>query len=169
MAVPAHEATTRHLGAAYPFAAEPGLGTAGALVGRDLLGGLFCYDPFLLYREAAITNPNMVVFGQIGRGKSAFVKTYLWRQAVFGRKAWVVDPKGEYGALARAFGTRPMSLRPGGSIRLNPLDSPALAAGVPEREVRAGVRSCSPRSLLRASAVSCFPPNVPPSSWLWPR
>jgi hypothetical protein len=135
MAVPAHEATTRHLGAAYPFAAERGLGTAGVLVGRDLLGGPFCYDPFLLYGEAAITNPNMVVFGQIGRGKSAFVKTYLWRQAVFGRKAWVVDPKGEYGALARAFGTRPMSLRPGGSIRLNPLDSPAMAAGVPEREV----------------------------------
>jgi hypothetical protein len=135
MAVPAHEATTRHLGAAYPFAAEPGLGTEGALVGRDLLGGPFCYDPFLLYREGEITNPNMVVFGQIGRGKSAFVKTYLWRQAVFGRKAWVVDPKGEYGALARAFGTRPVSLRPGGSIRLNPLDSPGMADGVPEREV----------------------------------
>jgi len=35
----------------------------------------------------------MVVFGQIGRGKSAFVKTFLWRQAVFGRRAWVVDPR----------------------------------------------------------------------------
>jgi hypothetical protein len=62
------------------------------------------------------------VFGQIGRGKSAFVKTFLWRQAVFGRRAWVVDPKGEYGDLADAWGVRPVALRPGGAIRLNPLD-----------------------------------------------
>ena len=64
----------------------------------------------------------MIVFGQIGRGKSAFVKTYLWRQAVFGRRAWVVDPKGEYRPLAAAWGARPVALRPGGSVRLNPLD-----------------------------------------------
>ncbi|MGD0321139.1 MAG: ATP-binding protein [Acidimicrobiales bacterium] len=128
MGVPAHETTTRHLGAAYPFAAEPGLGATGVFVGRDLFGGSFCFDPFVLYRRGVITNPNVVVFGQIGRGKSAFVKTYLWREAVFGRRAWVVDPKGEYAPLARAWGTEPLSLRPGGSIRLNPLDAPAVTA-----------------------------------------
>ncbi|MGH9017566.1 MAG: ATP-binding protein, partial [Acidimicrobiales bacterium] len=79
---------------------------------------------FELYRRGLLTNPNMVVFGQIGRGKSAFVKTYLWRQAVFGRRSWVVDPKGEYGALARAWGIEPVTLRPGGAVRLNPLDAP---------------------------------------------
>jgi len=124
MTVPAHHATTRHLGAAYPFASETGLGGRGVLIGRDLLGAAFVYDPFELYRAGVLTNPNMVVFGQIGRGKSAFVKTYLWRQAVFGRRAWVVDPKGEYGALARAWGTRPIALRPGSGVRLNPLDAP---------------------------------------------
>ena len=36
--------------------------------------------------SGVVTNPNMVVFGQIGRGKSSFVKSYLWRQAVFGRQ-----------------------------------------------------------------------------------
>ncbi len=124
MPVPAHQATTRHLGAAYPFAAEPGLGGEGVLVGRDLLGGAFVYDPFVLYRNGVLTNPNMVVFGKIGRGKSAFVKSYLWRQAIFGRRAWGVDPKGEYTSLARAWGGEPLSLRPGGSLRLNPLDAP---------------------------------------------
>ena len=94
-------ATTRHLCAAYPLVAEAGLGHAGVLIGRDVLGGSFVYDPFALYRAGVVTNPNMVVFGQIGRGKSSFVKSYLWRQAVFGRSAWVVDPKGEYGPLAR--------------------------------------------------------------------
>ena len=78
-----------------------------------------------------MTNPNMVVFGQIGRGKSSFVKSYLWRQAVFGRQAWVVDPKGEYGPLARAWGVRPVALYPGGSVRLNPLDTrPAVGPGL---------------------------------------
>ena len=79
------------------------------LIGHDLLGGSFVYDPFELYAQGVVTNPNMIVFGQIGRGKSAFVKTYLWRQAVFGRRAWVVDPKGEYGALAAAWGVRPVA------------------------------------------------------------
>jgi hypothetical protein len=130
MGIASHEATTRHLGAVYPFVAEPGLGHgAGVLVGRDLLGATFAYDPFDLYRRGVLTNPNMVVIGQIGRGKSAFVKTYLWRQTVFGRRAWVVDPKGEYGALARAWGVEPVALRPGGSIRLNPLDAVPSAMG----------------------------------------
>lgn len=120
--VPAHQVTTRNLGAAYPLVAEGGLGHRGVLVGQDLLGGSFVYDPFELYAQGVVSNPNMIVFGQIGRGKSAFVKTYLWRQAVFGRRAWVVDPKGEYAALADAWGVRPIALRPGGRVRLNPLD-----------------------------------------------
>jgi hypothetical protein len=120
--VPAHQVTTRHLGAAYPLLTEAGLGHKGVLVGRDMLGGSFVHDPFELYAAGLINSPNMIVFGQIGRGKSAFVKTYIWRQAVFGRRAWVVDPKGEYRALTAAWGTRPVALRPGGSVRLNPLD-----------------------------------------------
>jgi hypothetical protein len=55
MGVPAHQATTRHLGAAYPFASEAGLGGRGVLIGRDLLGGAFVYDPFELYRGGALT------------------------------------------------------------------------------------------------------------------
>ena len=120
--VPAHQVTTRNLGAAYPFIAEAGLGQRGVVIGDDLLGGSFVFDPFELYAAGVVSNPNMVVFGQIGRGKSAFVKSFLWRQAVFGRRAWVVDPKGEYGDLADAWGVRPVALRPGGAIRLNPLD-----------------------------------------------
>jgi len=120
--VPAHAVTTRNLGAAYPLVAEAGLGNRGVLIGHDLLGGSFVFDPFELYRAGAVSNPNMIVFGQIGRGKSALLKTYLWRQAVFGRRAWVVDPKGEYAGLAELWGIRPVALRPGGAVRLNPLD-----------------------------------------------
>jgi hypothetical protein len=128
MRFPAHEVTSRHLGSAYPFMVDPGLTDRGVLVGRDLVGGSFYFDPFLLYAQGALTNPNVVVFGQIGRGKSAFVKTYLWRQLVFGRRAWVIDPKGEYGELATAMGVEQLFLRPGGNLRLNPLDAPPTVA-----------------------------------------
>jgi type IV secretory pathway VirB4 component len=124
--LPAHEATTAQLGAVYPCVATRQLPAKGVLVGRDVFGGSFVHDPFELYRAGAITNPNMLVLGQIGRGKSTFVKTYLLRQAAFGRRIVVLDPKGEYGPFARALGAEPVTLRPGGSVRLNPL---AMADG----------------------------------------
>ena len=71
----AHRVTTAQLGAAYPFVSEGGLGGRGVLIGRDLLGGSFTYDPFDLYAKGALTNPNMVVIGQIGRGKSSVAGT----------------------------------------------------------------------------------------------
>jgi hypothetical protein len=147
--VPAHQVTTRNLGAAYPFIAEVGLGQRGVVIGDDLLGGSFVFDPFELYAQGVVSNPNMVVFGQIGRGKSAFVKTFLWRQAVFGRRAWVVDPKGEYGDLAAAWGVRPVALRPGGSIRLNPLD-----AG-PDHELLEGPGGTARRQMELLSSLAC--------------
>jgi hypothetical protein len=121
---PAHRATTAHLQAAYPFVAEGGLGERGVYIGRDLFGGAFVYDAWELYRAGVLTNPNMIVLGQIGRGKSSFVKALVWRQQVFGRQAWVVDPKGEYGPLAEASGATTLRIAPGGSVRLNPLQTP---------------------------------------------
>jgi hypothetical protein len=129
---PAHRATTATLQAAYPFVAGGGLGARGVYVGRDLHGGSFCFDPWELYRLGILTNPNMIVVGQIGRGKSTFVKTFVLRQMVFGRQAWIVDPKGEYGALAEACGVTPLRVAPDGPVRLNPLDTGPVAAGEPD-------------------------------------
>jgi hypothetical protein len=152
--VPAHHVTTRNLGAAYPFIAEAGLGQRGVVIGDDLLGGSFVFDPFELYSQGVVSNPNMVVFGQIGRGKSAFVKSFLWRQAVFGRRAWVVDPKGEYGDLAAAWGVRPVALRPGGAVRLNPLDpGPEHADGLGDGQ---GGTARRQMELLASLASACL-------------
>jgi type IV secretory pathway VirB4 component len=93
-------------------------------IGRDLFGGAFVYDAWELYAAGVLTNPNMVVLGQIGRGKSSFVKSLVWRQQVFGRQAWVVDPKGEYGPLAQASAGSSLRIAPGGAVRLNPLQPP---------------------------------------------
>jgi hypothetical protein len=125
---PAHRTTTAQLQAIYPFVASRRLGCSAPWIGRDLLGGSFCFDPWELYGRGVLTNPNLIVLGQVGRGKSTFVKTFLWREVALGRQAWVVDPKGEYGPLAEACGGTPWRLAPGGAVRLNPLDlTPGLS------------------------------------------
>jgi hypothetical protein len=48
--------------------------------------------------------------------------TFLWRQMLFGRTAWIIDPKGEYEALAAMCGVEPIRFASGGTLRLNPLD-----------------------------------------------
>ena len=70
----------------------------------------------------------MVVLGQLGKGKSELVKTYLDRQLRAGRQAFVLDPKGEYATLADRHGLPRLRLAPGGPARLNPLDPPAADA-----------------------------------------
>ena len=122
--LPTHRLTTAHLQAAYPFMHEAGLGGEGIYIGRQVLGGSFCYDPWVLYACGVVTSPNAVIAGQVGRGKSALIKTMLWRQTVFGRRAFVVDPKGEYTRLAATVGTTPIRLGGGSPVRLNPLDAP---------------------------------------------
>jgi type IV secretory pathway VirB4 component len=120
---PAHRCTTRHAQAIYPFVAAGGLGGRGVFIGRDSSGGAFCYDPWVLYEDGALDDPNAIVLGKLGQGKSALVKTLLWRMLLFGRRAFVLDVKREYGPLCDAVGVRPISLSPRGGTRLNPLAS----------------------------------------------
>jgi len=110
---------------------------SGVYIGRDLFGSAFCFDPFLAYAAGIVRSPNMVVLGQLGHGKSSLVKSFAWRQMVFGRQVWALDPKGEYAPLAAAVGVAPFTLRPGGTLRLNPLDPGPLAKDQTAEEVTA--------------------------------
>jgi len=122
-----------------------------------LAGGPFAHDPFELYSAGRVTNPNVTVLGQIGRGKSALVKTYLLRQAAFGRQVAVLDPKGEYGALARALGSVPVTLAPGGPIRVNPLDAPSASSAA------GGVEDARNRLVLLVTlAAACLRRSLTP-------
>lgn len=159
---PAHRLTTAHLQAAYPFVAEGGLGGRGAYIGKDLFGGSFTYDAFELYEQGVLTSPNMVVAGQLGRGKSALIKTLCVRERVFGRRIVVMDPKGEYGPLARFCGADVIDLRPGGELRLNPLDEriaqedhlrllQAISAAALDRSLRPQEKTSLERALEAAA------------------
>ncbi|MGC8625964.1 MAG: ATP-binding protein [Acidimicrobiales bacterium] len=126
---PAHRATTAEVRSIYPFVAPEPLGAQTCYLGREATGSAFCFDPWECYEAGVLTGPNMVVMGQIGRGKSAFVKSFIWRQLAFGRQCWVLDPKGEYGGLAAACGTVPLKIGPGAGLRLNPFDAAPTDAG----------------------------------------
>ena len=129
-------ATSRHLRSLYPLeAATGGTGGRGTALAVDVLSGTpFCFDPWAYYQAGILTNPSLAVFGAVGRGKSSFVKALLSRSVgVFGRRAWILDPKGEYAPLA-ALGLPVIALRPGGGeVKLNPLDVPQGTA--PEEAV----------------------------------
>ncbi len=120
-----HRSTTAHVSSAYPFLAEAGLGSAGVYLGTNVLtgGGGFAFDPFEAYRAGLVTNPNVLLAGEPGTGKSATAKCFIYRACgVFGRWVAIADPKGEYLPLADALGLTIIKLHPGGTCRINPLD-----------------------------------------------
>jgi type IV secretory pathway VirB4 component len=130
-----HRGTTAHVASIYPCAVQPGFGYRGAYIGIDLLAGgaEFCWDPFEAYSSGLITNPNCWILGEPGNGKSALIKSLLWRMAAIygiggdGRTVAIIDPKGEYRLLAEQLGLTVVKLTPGGSVRINPL-APGPAA-----------------------------------------
>jgi len=95
------------------------------LIGTDALtGGPFCFDPWDLYQAGELTNPNLLLAGVIGQGKSALAKSIAIRSIAAGRRVYVPgDPKGEWAAVARAVDGVVVSLGLGLPVRLNPLDA----------------------------------------------
>jgi hypothetical protein len=134
--LPPHRATSEVLAGAYPFLAEAGLGSAGVLIGHDSWSGAaFVYDPWVLYRSDAnpdgvLTNPNILLAGIIGRGKSTMAKSLATRSIAFGRKVYVPgDPKGEWTVVSKAVGGQAIELGGGLGNRLNPLDEGPRPSG----------------------------------------
>lgn len=139
LALPFHRGTTAQVCSIYPFQVDDGLGVRGICMGLNTLSGSGWYfDAFSLYADRVITNPNMIVLGEVGSAKSSFVKTLMARnvgllgQRGSGRQVFAIDPKQEYQALAEVIGIPILRLRPGGVHRINP-----LAAGSGASETKA--------------------------------
>lgn len=138
--VPKCRATSAHTSSLYPWSIQGSLGHQGMLIGRDVLAAdsPFFFDPFAAYEQGWVTNPNMFTCGAPGFRKSTLVKTTLLRMhAIYGNRRYiaVMDPKGEYAPLASAMGMPHVALRPGGTVRLNPLDGGASSESV-DRQIR---------------------------------
>jgi hypothetical protein len=129
-AVPAPLATYRmtseQVGGVWPMIPADGLPPTGALMGIDWLsGGAFHADPigWTLQATAGVTNPNVIIFGAPGRGKSSTVKTFALRMMAYGYRTLILgDVKDEYEGLSHALQVAPHAVGTGLSARINPLD-----------------------------------------------
>lgn len=135
--LPTHRMTTATASGAYPFLAEGGLGAEGIYIGRDVHAeASFCFDPFALYGKVeGFTNPNVLLAGVIGQGKSALAKSFALRSVAFGYRVYVpCDPKGEWTPVAQALGGMSVALGPGLPGRLNPLDAAPRPESIAEAD-----------------------------------
>ncbi|MFD9715808.1 VirB4 family type IV secretion system protein [Streptomyces sp. NPDC059076] len=141
--LPAHRMTTATASGAYPFLAEGGLGADGIYIGRDVHAeAAFSFDPFTLYgRVEGFTNPNVLLAGVIGQGKSALAKSFALRSIAFGYRVYVpCDPKGEWTPVAQVLGGTTIALGPGLPGKLNPLDAAPRPVSVSEEEWATEIR-----------------------------
>ena len=144
--IPAHQATSQHIAAIYPFVADSGLGHRGPILGVDLnADALWHFSPWEAYvdsTERGTFSTNILVLGAYRGGKSATVKTLVTRSIAFGHQVVVPsDPKGEWVDVAEAIpGGRVIRLGGGIGTRLNPLDRGPRRAGATDDQHEQMVR-----------------------------
>ena len=126
------EVSAGTLEAAYPFQVASLAGrerVEGIAIGPSPTGGTFSWDPWTLYRHGRLSNPNVLILGDVGSGKCSLAKI----AGVAGPRVRPGRPHHRpEGRVRRRWLPRPGSnrlrLRPGGSMVLNPLD-PGRAGG----------------------------------------
>src|SRR5262249_15200809 len=120
--------------------------------------------------QGLLSNPNMLVIGEVGSGKSALKKSYLLRQTPFGRRAVSINAKREDDRLCEAVGVEPIRLERGGRARLNPLDARldgqlqllrAIIGASLRRELTPEEQAACKLALLAAAERSLGEPTLP--------
>lgn len=103
----------------FPFSSSGFTDLGGDYFARSLDNNVIMLDFWLRANDR--TNSNMVIMGQAGQGKSAFVKSLAITRFYRGDKQIFIDPEGEYVELAKKLGGTVLNLG-GGSIKINPLE-----------------------------------------------
>ena len=163
-----YQAATSEIGGLFPLLAADTLPAVGARIGYDVLsGGAFHCHPVEWVLRGIATNPNMVIFGEPGRGKSSTVVAFLLRMMNYGVRTLISgDVKGEYTPLLHALGVTPIALGRGSGARLNALDLGPIAARWSgwsthrQREELAGVLGRWTKLLIALAEAQGYTPTV---------
>ncbi len=160
------KSTTRQAEALNIAVAAPPTSPRGLIIGQDAeTGQAVSHDPFEAYFAGLISSPNVIVIGDVGRGKSSLLKTWaVLRQLLLGRRVVVIDKKldgktkeGEYALLARTFGVEPIKFTVNGSgSRINILDRAIHTKN------KAEDRPAGQASLLRAVLAEALERRIKP-------
>ncbi|RPK32396.1 AAA-like domain protein [Streptomyces sp. ADI92-24] len=121
-------ADTERASGIYPFLHAGSLPPIGVYIGwNTMTQQAFSAHPAAWVGEGLCTNPNVMVTGIPGSGKSAHIKALCFRLMALGHRTLIAgDVKGEYRAICEHLGVDPVRLGPGLPGRLNPLDAGPL-------------------------------------------
>jgi len=112
------EITSSAASSCFPFAItslEPH--ATGILIGFNKRNNIpIIMDPFEL------SNPNMLVLGTSGGGKSYCIKLMLMREFMESVDINIIDPQAEYTDLIKTFNGRTIKIAPGSNVVINPMD-----------------------------------------------
>lgn len=126
-----YRATTDEVGVLTPWLSTPELPATGVPMGLNARSGSgFFADLARWVVEGYVSNPNVMVFGKPGMGKSGTVKAFARRDIFFGTPCLIAgDLKEEYFGLCGEFGVDPVILGPGLAARINALEAGPLVVG----------------------------------------
>jgi conjugal transfer ATP-binding protein TraC len=132
---------TTSLASTFPFSSAMLTQDKGVMYGiNQQNGSLIIFDRF------SLENANEVVFGKSGSGKSYLIKLEAMRQFMFGAEVIIVDPEGEYGALAKTLGGEELAFTTSSTIKINPFD---LSGLYEEGENELGLKILSLHALFK--------------------
>ena len=115
---------TQPLSSIFPFISSDLSSNEGILYGINMHNrSLVLFDRF------SLENPNQVVFGTSGSGKSYLVKLQTLRSLMAGTDVIILDPENEYETLAEEVGGEFYNISIGSDSHINPLDIPPPEEG----------------------------------------
>ncbi len=132
---------TTSLATTFPLTSAELSGDKGVLYGINTQNG-----SFIIFDRFSMENSNLVIFATSGAGKSYFVKLESVRSLMLGTEVIVIDPEGEYKALAEAVGGQHISFSFSSPSKINPFD---LAQVYEPGENNLGLKILSLHSLFK--------------------
>src|SRR3990167_1668187 len=131
---------TTSLASTFPFVSATLTQDKGIMYGINEQNG-----PLIIFDRYSLENANEIVLGKSGAGKSYLIKLEALRQFMFGTEVIIIDPEGEYEALARTMGGEYVSFTPSEPVKINPFD---LSGLYEEGENELGLKILSLHGLL---------------------
>ncbi len=115
---------TQPLSSIFPFISSDLSSNEGILYGINMHN-----KSLVLFDRFSLENPNQVVFGVSGSGKSYLVKLQALRSMMRGTDVIIIDPENEYKTLAEEVGGKFYDISIGSESHINPLDIPLPGEG----------------------------------------
>ena len=132
---------TTSLASTFPFTSATLTQDKGVMYGiNEQNGSLIIFDRY------SLENANEIVLGKSGSGKSYLIKLEALRQFMFGTEVIIIDPEGEYEAIAHTLGGEHVAFTPSNPVKINPFD---LSGMYEEGENELGLKILSLHGLLR--------------------